>query len=92
MEEVLIEALSASMGGIISSSALFPLEVVKTKMQAMDSKKDKKKEEKGQDGGDGEEVRVNLQSGKELITRCIIIAPTTHHQHLYNPTPLGNLT
>ncbi|GMH69128.1 hypothetical protein TrLO_g1996 [Triparma laevis f. longispina] len=55
MEEVLIEALSASMGGIISSSALFPLEVVKTKMQAMDSKKDKKKEEKGQDGGDGEE-------------------------------------
>mmetsp|Transcript_7172 Transcript_7172/g.14921 ORF Transcript_7172/g.14921 Transcript_7172/m.14921 type:complete len:345 (-) Transcript_7172:37-1071(-) len=35
MEEVIIEATSASLAGIVSSSALFPLEVIKTKMQAM---------------------------------------------------------
>eukprot|EP00519_Triparma_laevis_P014402 CAMPEP_0182490804 /NCGR_PEP_ID=MMETSP1321-20130603/528_1 /TAXON_ID=91990 /ORGANISM="Bolidomonas sp., Strain RCC1657" /LENGTH=291 /DNA_ID=CAMNT_0024693041 /DNA_START=100 /DNA_END=972 /DNA_ORIENTATION=- len=50
MEEVAIEAGSAAIGGIISSSALFPLEVVKTKMQAMGGKGKEK-----QEGGDGEE-------------------------------------
>ena len=36
-EEVLIEATSAALGGVVSSTALFPLEVIKTKMQAMGS-------------------------------------------------------
>jgi hypothetical protein len=35
--EVLTEVLSASAGGIISSSALFPLEMVKTRMQSATS-------------------------------------------------------
>ncbi|GMH69888.1 hypothetical protein TrRE_jg12479 [Triparma retinervis] len=53
MDEILIEATSASLGGLVSSTALFPLEIIKTKMQAMDGGK-KKGQKKGQKGGDEE--------------------------------------
>ena len=51
--QILIEATSASLGGLVSSTALFPLEIIKTKMQAMDGGK-KKGQKKGQKGGDEE--------------------------------------
>ncbi|GMI43481.1 hypothetical protein TrCOL_g4299 [Triparma columacea] len=58
MDEILIEATSASLGGLVSSTALFPLEIIKTKMQAMDTgaSKGPSSEEKGQHTGDEESV------------------------------------
>jgi hypothetical protein len=56
--QILIEATSASLGGLVSSTALFPLEIIKTKMQAMDTgaSKGPSSEEKGQHTGDEENV------------------------------------
>uniref|UniRef100_A0A6S8YJ66 ADP,ATP carrier protein n=1 Tax=Ditylum brightwellii TaxID=49249 RepID=A0A6S8YJ66_9STRA len=55
-ESILVEVVSASLGGAFSASALYPLEVLKTKMQAEPSSKKST-------SGDGEDDKEEKPSG-----------------------------
>mmetsp|Transcript_27699 Transcript_27699/g.66725 ORF Transcript_27699/g.66725 Transcript_27699/m.66725 type:complete len:386 (-) Transcript_27699:366-1523(-) len=62
-ESVASEVVSAMVGGMFSASALYPLEVLKTRMQAETKGSAKKEEEEGDDAEDGR-ILPNAQEGK----------------------------
>eukprot|EP00578_Thalassiosira_sp_NH16_P003263 CAMPEP_0181134996 /NCGR_PEP_ID=MMETSP1071-20121207/32386_1 /TAXON_ID=35127 /ORGANISM="Thalassiosira sp., Strain NH16" /LENGTH=364 /DNA_ID=CAMNT_0023221553 /DNA_START=42 /DNA_END=1136 /DNA_ORIENTATION=+ len=62
-ESVASEVVSAMVGGMFSASALYPLEVLKTRMQAETKGSAKKEEEEADDAEDGR-ILPNAQEGK----------------------------
>ena len=67
-QNVTAEVLSASIGGMFSASALYPLEVLKTKIQAADSKKSEDPDDEKKNGEkNDDEKKIDPPPSTDMI-------------------------
>ena len=79
-QHVAAEVISASIGGMVSASALYPLEVIKTKMQAGDQPQPKSNDDKDDDDNQEERTEGKMKAPPVVPTSSLDLAKQMYEE------------